>query len=155
MTVVHKSSEVSAEVERRIRTLTIEQGAETNLAAQVFRGRRVIDFDMIPCAVLIEAEDTPSGQSAPVTTIELTQRYAVMAYVPCDPLHPNDAAHAAIRDIKRAVWRTAGRPDVRFGGLVRRVRYVGKDIGPRADGEAYVCAVVELDVEFAEDLSNP
>lgn len=155
MTVLHTIAEVGAEIETRLLTLTVAQGAETNMATRFYRGRRVVSDDLVPCTVLIEAEDTPSDQRAPLTTIETTQRYAVLAYVPCDPANPNDAAHAAIRDIKRAIWRTANKPDVRLGGFVRRVKYAGKDIGPRADGEAFVVAVVEFDVEFAEDLANP
>jgi hypothetical protein len=83
------------------------------------------------------------------------QEYILFAYVPCDPRNPNDAAHAAIRDMKRAIFRTAGAADTRLGGKVHRVRYLGRDIGPRADGAGVVLAAIEVEGQYAEDLANP
>jgi hypothetical protein len=71
--------------------------------------------------------------------------------VSCDPNHPNDAAHAAIRDIKRAMF--AG--DGNFGGRVLKVSYQGRDIGPRVDGEPVVYVQVTIDIDYVEDLTNP
>ncbi|MBS4019904.1 MAG: hypothetical protein KGZ68_16915, partial [Dechloromonas sp.] len=64
---------------------------------------------------------------------------------------PNDAAHEAIRDIKRAIF--AG--DGNFGGRVLKVTYAGRDIGPRADGVPVVFVTVDIDVDYVEDLTNP
>ena len=50
---------------------------------------------------------------------------------------------------------TGDKPDVTWGRRVRRVKYHGRDIGPRADGAAFVLASIEISVEFAEDLANP
>lgn len=156
MSTLHSSEAVAAELKARVLTCTVALGAETDLGVQVFQGRRTPDVDMMPCSVIIEGEDDV-GQRAAVDgkVIEVNQHYAVLAYLPCDRDNPNATAHKAIRDLKRAIFRTAGRWDRTWGGKVRKVQYLGRDIGARVDGEAFVLAVVEVMVEFAEDLSNP
>jgi hypothetical protein len=153
-TLLQSAGAIAAALTTRLQACTVALGAETNLGVKVFRGRRIPSDDLIPCTVLIEGEDTPDIKNVG-TKADIEQRYVVYAYVPCDPDQPNDAAHAAIRDIKRALFRLNGKPDVNLGGQVRRVRYVGRDIGPRADGERFVVAAVEFVVEFVEDLSAP
>lgn len=151
---LHRAEDVAAEIKARIEACTVAQGAETNVGAKVYQGRRRIDDDMIPCLSLIEADDAPA-RTRVRDEYEIAQRYVLFAYVPCDPNNPNIAAHAAIRDMKRALFNTEGKGDARFGGKVVSVDYIGRDIGPRADGAAFVVAAVEVVVTYVERLSAP
>jgi len=90
----------------------------------------------------------------------VTQHYALVGYMPCDPDYPNDAAHQVISDFKRAIFRLPA--DVvdyeqvsgtrSFGGRVKSVHYLGRTIGPRADGRAIVFAMIEIAVVYVEQL---
>ena len=132
----------------RLSTRTIAQGAETNLGLTVYRGRRKIDDDMMPCAVLVEGADTSKEQAGRTTRVKLEVPFALHAYVPCDPDNPNLAGHAAARDLKRAVF--AGDPL-----LARLVTYNGRDVAPRVDGKAFVLVAIDISVEVVEDLATP
>jgi hypothetical protein len=143
----------SDEVKRRLELCTIAQGAETDLGTTVYRGRRVISDDMIPCAVILEGPDRVLEQQG--LRVDLEQQYLLYAYVPCDPRNPNVAAHKALRDIKRAIFVTDGKPDWNWGRRVKNVKYEGKDIGPRTDGAAFVLVIVDIAVEFVETLATP
>ena len=151
MTLYSKAADIAAAIFSRLQAVTQANGYETDLGARVYRGRRNVDETQVPCSVLLEGTDTPTDRSGKLPTAAITQRYVLAAYVPCDPDNPNDAAHAAIRDLKRAMF--AGDGD--FGGRVRQVSYRGRDIGPRADGLPIVFVTVDIDVEYIEDLSNP
>ena len=153
-TSAHTAEAISDAIVSRLETRTKALGAETDLGLKVYRGRRHVDDTMLPCCVLIEGDDLPSRESRR-TEYKLDQRYVVFAYVPCDANDPNIAAHAAIRDLKRAIFTSAGKPDFRLGGLVRDVEYLGRDIGPRGDGAAFVLAAIEVAVEYVEDLASP
>jgi hypothetical protein len=151
---LHSGEAVGALIKQRLETRTIAQGAETDLGATVYLGRRHVDDTMIPCTTLIEGPDEP-GRGHVVDEYEVAQKYIVFAYVPCDANAPNTAAHAAIRDIKRALFRTAaGGPDKNLGGQVRALRYLGRDIGPRADGAAFVVVGVEVEATYVEKMSQ-
>lgn len=152
--LLQSAAAIGAEVAARLGTCTVAAGAETNLGARIYRGRTAIDDDLIPCCVVIEGADEVNEPEAGIS-VNVLQQYVLMAYVPCDPDHPNDAAHAALRDMKRAVFRTDGKADRTLGRKVQRVRYRGRDIGPRADGAAFVCAVLEVTVAYVENLSQP
>lgn len=146
-----KAEQVAGEVFSRIAKISKAQGAETDIGLRVYRGRRNVDETNVPCAVVIEGTDTPKDRPGRIPSISVTQRFVVAAYVICDPDNPNDAAHAAVRDIKRAMFSDGGT----FGGRVSRVAYQGRDIGPRADGRPIVFVTVDIDVDYAEDLTNP
>lgn len=151
---LHTAEQIAAEVSRRVATCTKAQGAETDLAAQVYLGRIKITDDEIPCVTIIEGPDDVA-RTRTRTEYELAQVYTLYAYVPCDPSHPNTAAHAAIRDLKRAIFRTDGKPDQRLGGNVLSVEYQGREIGPRADGQAYVVGAIRFAAQYVEDVANP
>lgn len=151
---LHRAEDIAAAIKTRLLARTVALGAETNLGRVVFQGRRHISDDMIPCATLIEGTDTPA-QGRLRTEYELAQHYVIFAYVPCDPANPNIAAHAAIRDIKRALFTSAGKADAQMGGQVKLIEYAGRDIGPRADGAAYVVAAVDVVVHYVEMLNQP
>jgi hypothetical protein len=151
MTIFTKASEVAANIATRIAAINVLGGYETDIGARVFRGRRNVDESAVPCAVIIEGTDTPTDRPGKLPTVSITQRYVIAAYLTCDPNNPNDAAHAAIRDIKKAIFNGDGD----FGGKVLRVSYRGRDIGPRADGVPVVFVTVDIDVDYVEDLTNP
>jgi hypothetical protein len=154
MSMIRTGEALAAEVARRVALCTVAQGAETDLGLTVYDGRRKVSDDMLPCAVIIEGVDKP-GRVTVGTQIEQHQQYVIYAYVPCDPSAPNVQARQAIRDLKRAIFTTAGKADPTWSRTVRLVTYLGKDIGPRADGAAFVLAAVEFAVEFVEDLAAP
>lgn len=151
MTIYTKASEVAAGVAARIAAITKANGYETDIGLRLFKGRRNVDESAVPCAVLIEGADSPTDRPGKLPTASITQRFVIAAYVHCDANNPNDAAHEAIRDIKRAIF--AG--DGNFGGKVLKVSYAGRDIGPRADGVPVVFVTVDIDVDYVEDLTNP
>lgn len=156
MTTLHSAEAIGLEISARLAARTVAQGAETDLGASVFRGRRTVDNDQIPCTSIIEGSDeVEDSEVSRAAETRIKQDFVLLAFIPCDPVNPNDAAHKALRDMKRAIFSTDGKPDRTLGGKVRRVRYRGRDIGPRADGEAFVCASLEFAVEYVEDLSNP
>lgn len=154
MTLLHSAEGIGVELTARLEACTVAQGAETDLGAKVYRGRRHVDDSMIPCSVVIEGPDLPERGNVR-TDYKLEQHYVLIAYVPCDADNPNDAAHAAIRDMKRAVFNTGGKPDSNLGGKVRECVYKGRDFGPRADGSSFVLAAIEIGVQYVENVSAP
>lgn len=148
---LHRAEDVASAIRTRVQQCTRAQGAETDLGRQVFQGRKSIDDSMSPCSTILEGMDSVDSRRMNDEQ-EVTQQYIIFAYVPCDPNDPNIAAHAAIRDMKRALFRDK---DGKLGGQVRQVKYIGRDIGPRADGGNSVVAAIEVHVTFVERLSNP
>lgn len=160
MSLLQSAEAISLELTNRLVAIRTANACETDAGAAVFRGKRMVDRDQIPCVAIVEGADEvveldTRSMTTPRVEATITQQYVLMAYIQCDPMNPNDAAHAAIRDMKRAVFRTGGSPDRTLGKKVRRVFYRGRDIGPRADGEAFVVAVLEIAVEYVEDIANP
>lgn len=147
---------IALEITARLATCRTASGCETDIGARVFRGRRAVDDTLVPCVTIIEGTDeVTESDGRRQLEARVAQNFEILAYVPCDLSHPNDAAHAAIRDVKRALFRTAGQPDRTLGGKVRRLIYLGRDIGPRADGAGIVVAQVSVSVEYVEDVANP
>lgn len=151
---LRKIEDIGDEVVARVTAIRTANGAETDIGASVFRGRRKVDESMMPCVSVIESTDDVLDEAG-TTEYAIGNRYLLFAYLTCDPNNPNVAAHAAIRDLKRAIFRTAGRPDATWGRLVKNVKYRGKDIGPRADGAAFVLAAIEFEVFTVEDVADP
>lgn len=154
--IFKKASDIAEYLTTVLESIRTADGYNTDIGATVFRGRLKHDEDRIPYSVLIEGEDRPT-ESENMRDTAITQDFVLGAYLECDPDNPNDAAHAAIKDIKKAVFSSdlARRPvaGARGGnGRVKSLSYKGKDIGPRADGKAIVFAVVHITVTFAEDL---
>lgn len=146
-----KVADITAEIVSRLEGIRVANGAETDLGARIYHGRRQVDESSVPCLVLVEADDTPQSRAGRTPSAEITQPYAIAAYLPCDPNNPNVAANAAIRDIKRAIFK----PEAGSGGRGLRPDYRGRAIGPRADGVAIVFAQVDIAVTYVEDLTNP
>lgn len=156
MTVLNHAELVGNEVLTRVATLTTAQGAETDIGTKTYRGVRRVNKDMLPCTVLVEGDDYPVKNHQVGTQYRIQQRYALLAYLACDPLNPNVAAHAAIRDMQRAVFRSSGAQlKARFNDTVQSVTYLGRDIAPRSDGEDFVVAAIEFEVAYVMDIANP
>ena len=152
-----KSSDIAEYLTEVLGTIKVANGYNTDIGATVYRGRLKHDEDRVPYAVLIEGEDRPQENDGGRLDVTLEQDFVLGAYVFCNADNPNDAAHDAIADIKKAVFSSdlARRPvaGARGGnGRVAKLSYRGKDIGPRADGKNIVFAVVHISVTFAEDL---
>lgn len=152
MTLLKRAADVAGELNTRMLTITKTQGAETDVGQTVLRGRRKIDEDQVPCVVIVEGLDSAvMGPSKRSPGVKLRQGYVLVGYDKCDPNHPNDKAHAMIRDLKRAVFADGST----LGEQVIGVEYVGRDIGPRGDGISIVSATIEIVVEYEESLQNP
>lgn len=154
MTVFVRAEDVAEEIVERLSTISIAQGAETDIGLNIMRGRRKAPGDdEPPCIQLFEGEDDVVDEAGKMQTarVKLTQSYVIDGFDKCDPDQPNVQAHKMIRDIKRAIFKG----DRTLGGKAIEVRYLGRDIGPRPDGVALVQARVAINVTYAEDLSNP
>lgn len=139
--------------------ISVANGYETDIGLRVYRGKRKIDDSHVPCAALIEGEDKPGGTQGAASQ-QITQSYVLGGYAECDPDHPNDRAHQIIADIKKAIFTVVDPTraetisgSTTLGGRVKSVTYMGRDIGPRADGVAIVFAVVHIDIVFVEQLT--
>lgn len=154
MSVLQTIEDVADELVSRLAAVTVAQGCETDIGLSVLRGRIHIDDSMLPCVSVIETGDTPEhrGNGARVVT---SAEFVAFAYLACDPMQPNVAAHKALRDLKRAVFRTAGLPSRDWGRRVQEVKYRGYEIGARSDGAAFVAVGLKVAVDFVEDLANP
>lgn len=148
------AEQIADEFSARLATITVANGFQTEIGTRVLDGAVKVDDEMVPCVSVVEGADmVQNGPSQRVVTAHILQQYAAVAYLACDPAAPNKAARKAIADMKRAIFRTDGKPDSTWGGRVRAVRYRGRNIGPRADGAPIVMAIVEIEVEFAEQLA--
>lgn len=148
-----QAQEISNLFAGRLASIREADGYLTDIGVRVYRGRRRLDPDLIPCVVLIEGEDNVLAQTFSVRQKEakLGQRYIFEGHTACDPDNPNDAAHDILADLKRAI----------FGGdqydarQIRALRYIGRTIQPREDGTELVAASIEIEIEFVETLDNP
>lgn len=148
---------VAAELKTRLSQILLTSGCETNIGAKIFSGRTKVSDDEVQatngCISLIEDIDTV-GDKGSGRSVEymIDQRYSVVAYVPLLPdEEPNDGAHRALADIKRAIF--AG--DASLGRQVKEVVYRGRDIGARQDGVNIVLAVLAISVIYVETLWAP
>lgn len=156
MTTLTRAEDVALEIQRRLKLVLVSNGAETNLGAFVSRGNRFIDITSAPCSILIEGADHVQDQTSSSGNMVVRQDYVIAAILACDIDNPNDTAHRALRDLKKAMFRSAdGTPNSTFDRQVKQVTYRGRDIQPRADGKAFVVTVFEISVEYPEKLYAP
>lgn len=154
MTTYVRSEDIAAELKTRLAAIRIANSCETDIGARLQHGRRRVPAeDELPCIQLIEGNDEMDDAASRTrgALVKVRQVYVIDAFDNCDPDNPNVKAHAMIRDIKKAIF--AG--DRTFGNKVYEVNYLGKDIGPRPDGQPSVQARVVIEVAFAENLSTP
>ena len=148
MTTLTKASDIAELLTTMLSDITVAGGYNTDIGTTVYRGKRNVEDEQAPCCALIEGEDRVADQGPTQVVVDLD--YAVVAYLPCDPDNPNDAAHKAIKDIKKLLF--TGGP--RLNDKVKSIQYRGRDIGPRGDGVALVMAVVHFTIRFAETLAD-
>jgi hypothetical protein len=148
--IFNSADQIAAELAARLAEISVASGFNTDIGHTVYRGRRHIDKDQVPCAVLIEADDQVDEKQG-IPNIKIRQEYVLGGYAICDPDHPNDTAHKIIKDLKRAVFGAG----MRLGKRGNEMTYQGRGIGPRTDGAAVVFAVIYLTVEYAENLAAP
>lgn len=160
MTTFTKARAVAAHLSDLLEGITKANGYETDIGLKVYRGKRKIGDGDVPCAVLIEGSDKPGNTQGSASQL-VTQSYVLGGYAICDPDNPNDRAHEIISDLKKAVFTLVDPTKAEsisgttsFGGKVKRVEYKGRDIGPRADGVDIVFAVIHIDVDFVEQLTD-
>lgn len=152
MSNYNRAGDVSAEIIRRLKTILLANGCETDIGRDVMAGRRkIVGDDQPPCLIVLEGGDDARDQPGRIPSVLISQSYVFDGFDVCEADNPNTKGHAIIRDIKRAIFKG----DATLGGTVRSVTYLGRDIGPRPDGVALVQARVMISVEFVEDLTNP
>ncbi len=150
MSTINKASEIAELLTIMLADITVVNGYLTDIGTVTYRGKKnVADDDPLPCVALIEGEDRVADDQGP-TQVVLDADYAFVAYLACDPDNPNDAAHLAIKDIKRRMFGEGSE----IKKVVKSVKYKGRDIGARADGKAIVMAVVHITIRFAETLAD-
>lgn len=145
-----KAADIAADLSARLGRISVANGFNTDIGARTYRGRRHVDQEHVPCSALVEGDDDVDENQG-IQNIKVAQEYVLGGYAKCDPDNPNDTAHLIIRDLKRAVFSDG----MRLGDRVRTIVYLGRGIGPRADGADVVFAVIYIRVEYAEDLTNP
>jgi hypothetical protein len=150
----HSAEGIGLELKSRFQQITVALGAETDIGLTVRLGQRHVDDTMIPCIAIIEEADEPARDRVG-DEYQVTALFTMFAYLACDPANPNVAAHKAIRDLKRAMFKTAGKADHTLGGKVRAMRYLGREFGPRKDGAAFVVAALQVSMTYVEKLSEP
>ena len=146
----------AAELAQRLSNISTANGYATDIGLRTFRGRRRLDAQQLPCAVVIERPDEPVSQNG--SKVKTLRKYVLEGHAKCDPDNPNDVGHDLLSDIKRAVFAGAIGIDARLSaGNVKSysLTYSGSSIAPRDDGLDVVSASVEVALEFVEDLSNP
>lgn len=151
MSMYQSAEDISDDLAGRLATIRKVNGYETDIGLNVYKGARRIEPEQAPCSTLVEGNDLVEQAKGSIPTAKTSQDYVLGAYVACDPMNPNVAAHAAIRDMKKAIFAV----DTTLTGKVRGIEYRGKDIGPRTDGVAVVLAIIEITATFVEDLRNP
>lgn len=151
MSQYQRAEDIALDLTSRLATITVANGYETDIGLRVFRGARKVADEQVPCAVLIEGADGVEQAPGRIPNVKVSQGYVLGGYAQCDVMNPNDMAHKIIRDLKRAIFTD----DTGLGGKVSRIGYRGRDIGPRTDGVPIVFALIEIDVNYVEDLRNP
>lgn len=150
MSYLKKASDIAQVLADRLATIKVTGGFKTDIGNTVLRGRRRIDDHQVPCVVLVEGPDQPTPAQGRIAQADIAQTYILVAYDKCHPNHPNDKAHLMLSDMKSAVFGDG----VTLNNQVRKVTYIGRDIGPRGDGVDIVCATIEITVNYVEDLGD-
>lgn len=146
---VSAANTLAMAVADRLTTISVDNGFFTDIGLKLFRGKRRLGEDDVPCVVLIEGQYSANGNS--LRSVSVDQTYICEGVCACDPDNPNDAAHKMISDLKTAIF--TGDPS--FGRTVKRMDFISHAIAPREDGIPIVTASVEFRVTYVEDLLNP
>jgi hypothetical protein len=152
MAVYNRAEDISLALKARIEQILIANGFETDVGTTVHRGRIAFEDSDAPCTTMLEGRERITDHAGRFSLAQISQSYAFVGYVNCDPDNPNVAAHKVIRDFKRAIFANNNGT---LDNKVKSIKYRGRTIAPRADGSALVQALIEIEVEYAEDLTNP
>jgi hypothetical protein len=144
-----KASDIALAIFNRASLITVAHGYATDIGARGFRGVKYLDPAALPCFVLVEEES--ASESRNVARCLTTQPYVLEGHATCDPDHPNDAAHAIISDLKKAIFST----DLSFGYGVVEAVFSGAEIDPREEGRDIVAARIRFSLSFVENLASP
>jgi hypothetical protein len=148
-----ETAKLSTLLAQRAALIRVASGYKTDIGARVYRGKRALDAEAIPCCVIVEGDDVPrEGAILKNTNVIIDVPFQFEALLPCDPNNPNDAAHDAIADICAVLF---GGDDPNFGGILKRgLVYVGRTIEPRVAGTATVGVAIKIRAEVKEDLTH-
>ena len=150
-----KASDIALKLHSRLAQISVANGYNTDIGRYVRRGVLTFDAEAIPLTVMIEGEDTVTNQR--YADVKLTQRYIFeghMTLLEPQIANPNDVAHLIIADLKRAIFSS----DLTLDGELldkNQIKYVGRNIGPREEGQARVAASIEIAVTYNENLAEP
>lgn len=151
-------NELAQRIVARLQTITVANGYLTDAGARVYRGKRKINDDDIPCIAVFEGEDSVFEQKEQQVTTGLP--YAVQGFIECDPDNPSIAAQQLVRDIKQALFaeHLAGYPHwgrlASGAPMAARTVYVGRDIAPREDGANVISATVQIRIDITALLAE-
>lgn len=148
-----KARDIAVAISSAVGEISIANGYNTDIGLSVFRGKMTFSPDEMPCSVVVEGEDVVLEQR--FRDVRLKQRYLLESHrrlLEAEIGNPNDIAHLMIVDLKRSIFK-----DPTLGGIIdkNKIEYAGRNIGVREDGQPFISASIEIDVEFSEDLSNP
>ncbi len=150
-----KASELAAAVFARVSSITIANGYSTDIGLKVYRGKKTADAVEAPLAFIVEGDDDALDQKGIEARVKI--QYAIEGHTACDPENPNDAVHAIVADLKRAIFGG----DRTYGGIVRgnnggnSIEYKGRVVGEREEGASIVGAAILVSFEIMENLANP
>jgi hypothetical protein len=144
------ASTVATKIAERLQAISIANGYATDIGLRVYRGRRRVEDNHMPCITIVEGDDKIIDDGVQGNAL-LAQQYHIEAHTACDPNNPNDAAHLMIGDMKKALFGA----DITFARTVRKFLYRGRMILPRDDGLAVVAANITVEAVFPESLANP
>lgn len=144
--------DVALELAARVSQITIANGYATDVGLRVYRGRRRLTPEHLPCVVLIERKTTPIEQSK--GDAKVAAGFVLEGHSECDPDNPNDMGHALEADIMQAVFTT---PEFTYGSPPKKATYEygGTEISPREDGQKHVQTAVDVTVSYVVRKAKP
>lgn len=149
------AKDIAQALSDRAARVTIANGFLTDSGTRVFRGKRRLAPEDVPCIVIFEGDDTVQDRAGK-KSVKLAQRYVMEAFVDlATDGNPNDKAHDMLRDLKVAVFTPSANGEAQLHRHVSDAKYAGRGIGTREEGENVIFARIEFDLEFREDLANP
>lgn len=145
------ANDIAKAIATRLATIRTAAGYASEMGARVLRGRKRLDASHLPCAVIVEMGVEILDQRT--GAVKVAHKMALEGHSACDANNPNDTGHDLIADIKKAVFSEK----LTYGDDLKAiaVKYVGHSIAPREDGLEVVSALVEITVEYFENLANP
>ncbi len=136
-----------------LRTITIENGYETDAGKHVFRARRSIAENELPAIDVWEDGEQPddgSGQSRSfVTSLSLS----IEGHVKADHADTGVMLGSVKADIKKAILLWSGIRDL--NGTLGPLIYLRSEAEPRRDGASSEAVVVKVQINYAEAYGNP